>query len=89
MTTQDEQFRLNSTRAIKEWTRQYFGLQDDIVLVAEVNCAEPNCPDKETMITVFRKDGAPGKFNIRKPLVYVRKWDVETLARQFKEQFNG
>ncbi len=82
MTAQDEQFRLNSIRAIKEWTRQYLKLTDEIVLVAEVNCAEPNCPDKETAITVFRKNGAPGKFNIRKPLVYVRKWDIELLARQ-------
>ena len=82
MTSQDEQFRLNSTRAIKEWTRQYLKLQDDIVLVAEVNCADPGCPDKETVITIFRKDGGPAKFTIRKPLVYVRKWDIEPLARQ-------
>lgn len=79
---QNEQFRSNSTQAIKDWTRQYLKLQDNLVLVAEVNCAEPNCPDKETLITVFYKNGAPSKFTVRKPLVYVRKWDIEPLARR-------
>ncbi len=78
---QNEEFRRNSTKAIKAWMRQYFNLDEEtMVLVAELNCAEPNCPDMETVVTVFHKDGNMQKYSIKKPLLYVRKWDIMGLA---------
>ena len=79
---QTEEFRRNSTNAIKQWTRQYLKLNEEAtVLVAELNCAEPNCPDKETIVTVFHHNGDSEKHIIRKPLLYVRKWDIMGLAQ--------
>jgi len=83
LSDQNEEFRRNSTKAIKEWTRQYFKLDaETMVLVTELNCAEPNCPDKETVITIFHQNGNTQKYSIQKPLLYVRKWDIEPLVRQ-------
>ncbi len=84
---QNEEFRRNSTKAIKEWTRQYFKLDEEAtVLVAELNCAEPNCPDKETVITVFHDNGNTEKHSIKKPLLYVRKWDIMGLAQPSQKE---
>jgi len=51
----EAEFRKNSTAAIKKWVKEKMKLDDDItVMVTEVNCAEPDCPDKETFIRIMQ-----------------------------------
>lgn len=77
----EAQLRRNSTVAIKKWVAAKLGVGDDMtVMVTEVNCWEPNCPDKETVIAILQ-EGNNQKFTIRKPLLYVRKYDIDTLFK--------
>ncbi len=70
------------TKKVKEWTAIHFTLStNDIVLVSEVNCIEPNCPDYETEIIIVKSHGNKQYYKIRKPLTYVRKWDINALIR--------
>lgn len=78
----DAEFRKNSTAAIKKWVNEKIKLNDEvIIMVTEVNCAEPNCPDKETVIGIMQ-EGNNQKFSIRKPLLYVRQWDIDALIKK-------
>lgn len=52
-----------------------------ILMVTELNCQEPGCPDKETVIAILQQ-GNNQKYNIPKPLLYVRKWDIDALQKQ-------
>ncbi len=75
----EAEFRKNSTAAIKKWVKEKMQLSDDvIVMVTEINCGEPNCPDKETIIAIMQQ-GNNQKISIKKPLLYVRKWDIDCL----------
>lgn len=77
----EAEFRKNSTAAIKQWVKEKMKLDDDvIVMVTEVNCAELDCPDKETVIGIMQQ-GNNQKFSIRKPLLYVRQWDINALTK--------
>jgi len=70
------------TKKVKEWTTSHFTLSiNDIVLVSEVNCVEPNCPDYETEIIIVKSQGTRHYYKIRKPLTYLRKWDIDSLIR--------
>ena len=74
-------FRKNATAAIKKWVKEELKLDDEVtIMVTEVNCIEPNCPDKETIIGIMQ-EGNNQKFVIRKPLLYVRKWDIDALIK--------
>lgn len=75
-------FRKNSTAAIEKWVKEQMQLPDEIIIrVTEVNCAEPDCPDKETVIAIMKEKNSQ-KFSIKKPLLYVRKWDIDHLFKQ-------
>lgn len=64
---------------IRTWVKDKFNLQEPWDLnVAEIKCADPGCPDIDTYITVV-KEGQTRKFRIAKPLVYVRKWDIDGM----------
>lgn len=77
----EEQFRKNSTIAIKKWVKEKLLLNDDItIMVTEINCWEINCPDKETVIAVFQ-EGNNKTYKIKKPLLYVREWDIDVLLK--------
>lgn len=83
MLRQEQEFRHNSIHAIKHWVRNYLQLEaDTLVLVAEVNCADPGCPVKQTQVAILHKNGNTRKLTIHKPLVYIRKWDIEPLICQ-------
>lgn len=43
--------------AIKRWTRECLGLEDDdVVLVQELNCRDPGCPMVETVVAVIAEN---------------------------------
>jgi hypothetical protein len=67
-------------KAIKQWVAIFLQLPDDTVItVSEIKCCGENCPHIETCITVWQTP--PLLLKIPKPLVYVRKYDVETAIK--------
>ena len=57
-----------------EWTRQKLHIPEDVkIAVSEVNCLDANCSDSETLILIYTDPEQ--SLRIRKPLVFVRKWD--------------
>lgn len=68
------------TKLVKAWIREKMNLNEEVMItVSELQCAEPNCPDMETVIVIFDSENTR-QFKIRKPLNYIRKWDIETLS---------
>jgi hypothetical protein len=64
---------------IRTWVKDKFTLDEPFELsVSEIKCADVGCPDIDTYIT-FVKDKQSRKFRIAKPLVYVRKWDIDSM----------
>ena len=67
---------------ITEWIKMLVNpAEGSEVLISEINCVDPGCPDMETLITIKSPDNTPKVYRIRKPLVYVRKWDIEALIK--------
>ena len=57
---------------VKEWTRERFRLaEDDVVMVAEVECALPGCPPLETVLAFWTDDGQRRHYKIFKPVEQV------------------
>ena len=51
--------RPEHARAVKQWTRDFLKLDDDAVItVMELACSDPGCPDVETVIAVFDRQGS-------------------------------
>ena len=66
---------------IQEWIRTKLNLKESSTIeVSEVDCADPGCVDKETRIIVTIKDTPTKLYRIHKPIVYVRKLDVDHLV---------
>lgn len=64
---------------IRTWVKDKFALAEPFdVAVSEIKCADPGCPDIDTYISIHQ-EGSFRKFRIAKPLVYVRKWDIEGM----------
>jgi len=69
------------TARIKGWVREIMGFPDDvIVMVAELRCAEDDCPDVETVIAVLGEPGKARKHKLLKPMAEVTRYDVMSLA---------
>ena len=65
---------------IHEWVKEKILLDGNaIIQVIEVDCADPGCMDKATRILITGIDKEMKQFSIHKPLVYVRKPDIEKL----------
>jgi hypothetical protein len=70
------------TAKVQEWTRLAMDLKEDTIIeVVEVDCADPGCMDKETKIILTTGQGNKKQFRIHKPLVYVRKPDIQHLVK--------
>ena len=68
---------------IRTWVKDKFALEEPLeLLVSEIKCTDPGCPDIDTYITVI-KDDQSRKFRIAKPLVYVRKWDIDGMREVY------
>jgi len=51
------------------------------ILIEDVPCIDIGCPDRETLISIAGS-GMKEEIRIRKPLVYIRKWDIEFALHQ-------
>jgi nitrate reductase delta subunit len=68
--------RSAATRALKDLVRKHFDLDEAAsIFVAEIACAEADCPDTETIIALFL-DGGRQEFRIFKPVSEVTGADV-------------
>ncbi len=57
--------------------------EDDHVLVQEMNCLEPDCPPKETLIAIFTEGQAPLHFRIHKGLAEITDDDLSNVIPKF------
>lgn len=56
--------------------------EQDHVLVQELNCLEPNCPPKETMIAIFSDGKKPVQFRIHRGLSDIELDDLNALFEE-------
>lgn len=64
-------------RAIKNWISELYDVPETgIVIVKEIQCPDENCPDIETVILI-NVGYATNLIKIKKPLIYIRKADIE------------
>ena len=52
-----------------------------ILSIAELNCHEPDCPPKETVITANAIDGKSKTWKIAKSIDEIDNFDVENLLK--------
>ena len=52
-----------------------------ILSIAELNCHEPDCPPKETIITANAIDGKSETWKIAKSIDEIDNFDVENLLK--------
>ena len=74
--------RGDCARRVKRWTRDLLGLDDDVpVSVSQLRCADPGCPDLETVIGIPKPGGSWRTLRIAKTLCRVRRTDIARLLR--------
>ncbi|MCU0443840.1 MAG: hypothetical protein MUE85_02910 [Microscillaceae bacterium] len=67
-------------KEIKNWTRKVFELNDDChIIVTELQCQEPDCPDLETVIAFWTTDQDREQYKIYKPIADVNLSDIHNL----------
>ncbi len=67
---------------IHEWVKEKMKLENNsIVQVIEIDCSDPGCMDKATKILITSEGKPLVQYSIHKPLVYVRKPDIELLTK--------
>ena len=74
-------------KQIKEWVvacLSDFSAQIQ-VLVTELECAEPGCPPKETVIALIYPNAAPRQFKVFKAITDVTEADVSVALASEKE----
>lgn len=66
---------------VKAWAADVFGLTDrDTVVVSELRCSDPDCPDVETVVAVLGAPGRARRHVVLKPLAAVTRADLADLA---------
>jgi hypothetical protein len=69
------------TDRLKAWVAAFMDLSDnDTIMLAELACHDPGCPDLETVITVIRTDRRRFVLRFPGPIAGVTEADVESLA---------
>ena len=62
---------------ILEWVLTFKEIPRDAhVTTREVTCNDPGCNHTDTYITIEGANAFKKELMIRKPLVYIRKWDI-------------
>ena len=78
-TNPNDQAKTKLHALIGQWVRDKFSLTDEAVIsVTEIKCADVGCPDIDTYIHI-KQGEVLQKYRIAKPLVYVRKWDIDGM----------
>ena len=68
------------TRKIKTLIQEQFNLSDDVLIsLSELNCHEPSCPPKETVITTRAINGESYIWRIAKPISEIKIEDIKKL----------
>lgn len=69
--------------ALKTRVIEAIGLgPDDTVAVNEIACADPGCPDRETIVLVMRSGEPTQAFRIRKAIDAIQADDVLALVAE-------
>ena len=69
-----------AAQKVKELVNVKFKLDDKSTLsIAELNCHKPDCPPKETVITIRDMDGNAKNWRIHKPINEIVDEDINTL----------
>ncbi len=67
---------------LTQWLKEKFAFSNEAILeFNELKCAESSCIHHETAIKVTEphQPNAPYFFKIAKPLIYIRRWDIDAL----------
>jgi len=65
---------------IKAWTRELLRLDHTVpLIVREVRCPEPDCPDVETVVGIGTSLGHWRRLKIAKPAAFVTRDDLAAL----------
>ncbi|SEO03927.1 hypothetical protein SAMN05216227_104129 [Pseudorhodobacter antarcticus] len=68
------------TERLKLWVSALMGLSDqDTIMLAELDCRDPGCPDFETVITVMLADHRRFVLRFPGPMAGVTETDVVSL----------
>jgi hypothetical protein len=64
---------------LRRWVAERLKLPDiDSVVIQEHVCSDSSCLHAETVFSVQNTEGV-ALYKVAKPLVYVRKWDIEGM----------
>ncbi len=70
------------TDQLKAWVGALMGLSDrDTIMLAELACRDPGCPDLETVITVIKSDRRRFELRFPGPMAGVTEADVQALSK--------
>ena len=76
----DTQTGAGYTRRIKQWVKETWELsQTSTVMVSELQCSEPGCPPRETIIAVFAAGEVSQQFKLHKAICDVTAQDIRAL----------
>ena len=68
-------------QTLKKWLIQKFSdCTESDIHITELACTDPHCVHTETLFTIT-KNAEKQHYKVAKPLVYIRKWDIEALKR--------
>lgn len=68
----------NFSQKLKQLTRIVFEIaENDMVMVSELSCAEPFCPDVMTLIAFWEGNNQRKEYRIYKQMRFITKHDVE------------
>ena len=69
-----------ATQKVKDLINKKFKLDDKSTLsIAELNCHKPDCPPKETVITIRDMDGNAKNWRIHKSINEIIDKDIDML----------
>lgn len=72
----------DATARVRAWVRELVGADADAtVVVSELTCGDPDCPDLETVIAVAFPGEEPLKVKFPKPARDVRRAELVPLLR--------
>jgi hypothetical protein len=65
---------------LARWVKAKLTLETETTVeFTEIACAEPSCVHTETFIEIENLGGNNARFKIAKPLVFIRKWDIDAM----------
>lgn len=69
-----------ATARVRGWVRELTDAGDDLtVVVAELSCNDPGCPDVETVVAIGAPTEEPLRFRLKKPARRVTRPELEAI----------